>query len=54
VRDPEPQVLAPRSAGDVDGDGQIDLVMKEGLLRKRGDKYERWWHLEVPFFDCGC
>jgi hypothetical protein len=40
--------------GDVDGDGQLDLMMRESLLRKKDGRYTRGWHLEVPYFDCGC
>jgi hypothetical protein len=54
VKDADDQELEPISAGDVDGDGSLDLVFSEGLLRAKAGKYTHWNKLTIPFLDCGC
>jgi len=54
VREPEGQELAPFSAGDVDGDGKLELIVEEGVLRTSGTRYDRWDQLQVPNLDCDC
>jgi hypothetical protein len=54
LKDASGDDLVPLSAGDVDGDGKLELVVPEGLLRLKGAKYETANKLHVPFLDCGC
>lgn len=54
LRDASTDEIAPLSAGDVDGDGKIDLLEREGILRSKGDKLEAPAKITVPDFDCGC
>jgi hypothetical protein len=54
LKDPSDQELAPLSAGDVDGDGKLDLVLHEALLRSKGGKLELPAKLTIPNLDCGC
>lgn len=51
---PEGQEFAPESAGDVDGDGKIDLIWPDGLLRSKGEKFASPIKLTIPMLDCGC
>jgi len=54
VKDADSEALAPMSAGDVDGDGRIELIFQEAVLRSSGARYDHWDRLVVPFLDCGC
>ena len=55
VKDPSGEELAPVSAGDVDGDGNVDLLLDgQGLLRSKGGKLGAPRKLHVPMLDCGC
>jgi hypothetical protein len=54
VGGPEPEVLVPSAATDVDGDGSLDLVFPESLLRKKNGVYQGPSKLQIPFLDCGC
>lgn len=54
VNGPEGQAFAPESAGDVDGDGKIDLIWPDGLLRSKGAKFATPTKLVIPMLDCGC
>lgn len=44
----------PRSVGDIDGDGELDLVFEEALLRGAGGKAAARVSLPIPFLDCDC
>jgi hypothetical protein len=53
--------LAPTSAFDLDGDGQLEILSgpeglnrERALLRRRGSKVVRELLLSVPFLDCPC
>jgi hypothetical protein len=53
--------LAPTSAFDLDGDGQLEILSgpeglnrERALLRQRGSKVVRELLLSVPFLDCPC
>ena len=53
---PEENVEArePRAAVDVDGDGVLEILLDEGILRRAGE-YHGWpEQLDVPFHDCPC
>jgi hypothetical protein len=54
VTEPDGQGLVPSSAGDVDGDGRVEMIFPEGVLRSSGARYDRWEQLVIPFLDCGC
>jgi len=54
VRAPDAQEQKPLSAGDVDGDGGVDLISAEVLSRSRAGKLEPPVKIPVPFLDCGC
>ncbi|MBS2016500.1 MAG: nuclear transport factor 2 family protein [Deltaproteobacteria bacterium] len=54
VRDPDGEALVPVAATDVDGDGALDLLFREGLLRRQRGTYPTWNRLSIPFLDCGC
>lgn len=55
IADPSGEELAPLSAGDVDGDGKIDLVLdQQGLIRWKGGQLGAVRKLAVPMLDCGC
>lgn len=46
--------FVPTSAADVDGDGELDLVMPNGVRRAAGGAFERSETIEVPFLGCPC
>jgi hypothetical protein len=54
LKEPSDQELVPASAGDVDGDGKLELVFPEGLLRAKGGKLDVPIRLGIPNLDCGC
>lgn len=54
VKDADGRALVPASAADVDGDGGMDFLFKQAVLRSYGGKYDRWEELIVPFLDCEC
>ncbi len=54
VKEPDAQPLLPSSAGDVDGDGSVEMIFDQGVLRSSGARYDRWEQLVVPYLDCGC
>jgi len=55
IKDATGEELAPVSAGDVDGDGKVDLVLADqGLLRWKEGKLGPARKLYVPMLDCGC
>jgi hypothetical protein len=55
-RSPREFFIMPRSVVDIDGDGNIDFVFDEKLLRIGADGNERWDALTVTNLDttCGC
>lgn len=54
VSEPKGEELKPVSAGDVDGDGVVELMFGEGAMRARGGGRYEVEKLVVPFLDCGC
>jgi len=46
--------LNPMAAVDVDGDGVLEILIDEGILRRSGDQYGSPEHLEVLDHDCPC
>jgi hypothetical protein len=54
VKEADGQALAPLSAVDVDGDGRVEMILEDGILRSSGTRYDRWERILVPFLDCGC
>lgn len=39
---------------DLDGDGEAEILVEDGMLRLDGHRYERVVDLSPPFLDCGC
>lgn len=48
------QLYRPEAALDVDGDGELELLIDGGLLRLGKDGYKEWQRLQVPNLDCHC
>lgn len=53
LREAEEEPPEALSAGDVDGDGEVDVVLREGLLKSRGRRLEPY-RLKVKSLDCDC
>ena len=54
LRDASADEIAPVSAGDVDGDGRLDLLDVESVLFSHGGKLRAGPRLSVPDFRCPC
>lgn len=55
VSDPEIALSsAPLAAADVDGDGRVELLFREGVVRSDGGFFLEEDKLDVPSHDCGC
>lgn len=48
------QIYSPEAALDVDGDGELELLIDGGLLRIGGSGFELWKRLVIPNLDCHC
>jgi hypothetical protein len=46
--------VEPEAAADVDGDGVLEILIDEGILRRAGDRYGAPEHLDLPDHDCPC
>jgi uncharacterized protein DUF4440 len=53
VNDPSSDEM-PMSAVDIEGDGLVELLYLEGILRSSGARWDVRDGLHVPFYDCGC
>ena len=51
----EGEVVVPESAADLDGDGTIELLRREGILRRGATgNYDSSDTLKIPDYDCPC
>lgn len=39
-------------AGDIDGDGKLEILLSNGYLKQKGSPYEKWEF--IPAYNCGC